>query len=65
VLGDPNYDQMLTNAVNWVTQTSGSPPLPFPPPVNPVPEPSSVAVFLAAAVGFLIIPRSRRRAVAE
>ncbi|MFI5454903.1 MAG: PEP-CTERM sorting domain-containing protein [Isosphaerales bacterium] len=54
-LGDPNYDRLLANAVNWATQSSG-----WSPPPVPAPEPSSIAVFLAAALGFFAIARKRR-----
>jgi len=54
-LGDPNYDRLLTNAVNWATQSSG-----WSPPPVPAPEPSSVAVFFAAALGFFVMARKQR-----
>jgi hypothetical protein len=52
-LGNANYDQMLSNAVNWASQSSRSPP--------PVPEPSSVAAFVVASLGFLMLSRNRRQ----
>ena len=52
-LGNPNYDQLLTNSVNWVTGSAGGNPQPV-----PVPEPTSLAVLVFGAIGLAI--RSRR-----
>lgn len=61
-LSNATYDRMLTNAFNWATQTTGSPPSPFPP-INeaPVPEPTTLTVFVLAGLGLLIGSRIRRR----
>jgi hypothetical protein len=55
MLSDPNYDRLLTNSVNWVV--NGAPGGPSP---NPVPEPSSLAVFTFIAIGLIYCTRSRR-----
>jgi hypothetical protein len=53
-LSNATYDQMLTNAFNWVTQTSPTGEV-------PAPEPTSLTVFAAASVGLLIASRMRQR----
>jgi type 1 glutamine amidotransferase len=53
-LADPNYDRLLSNSVNWATRTADGSTQPFPPPSPPaVPEPTSLAVFCAAAAGLI------------
>jgi hypothetical protein len=55
MLSDPNYDRLLTNSVNWVVNgTSAAPPS------NPVPEPSSLAVFTFITIGLIHCTRNRR-----
>jgi type 1 glutamine amidotransferase len=55
-VSNATYDQMLVNSINWAAQSSGGSPLP-----NPAPEPTSLAVFIAASLGLLIVSRTRRR----
>jgi Trehalose utilisation len=59
-LSNPNYVQLLANAVNWAGQTTGgTPPQPVGPPIH-VPEPTSLAIYGAGTLGFLVRAWSRR-----
>jgi hypothetical protein len=63
-LSDSNYDKLVSNAVNWAAQTTPGIPHSIPPPAPPIPgsipEPTSLAIFIATAVGLLARSRSRR-----
>ncbi len=59
-LADSNYDQLLVNSVNWVTSSTAGTPQPFPPIPSPVPEPTTLAVLVSAAIGLVVRSRLGR-----